>query len=209
MATRSAPARVDDKSSSAKSGKSGGAKAAATRQRKIQDTVDRNGSKGRRRQEAVGRPVGGPRISGAALSQAASPEARRGTQDRAGADVRRALLQGLRTSSKARSRSITGGDSGIGRAVAVLFAREGADVAIVYLSEHEDAEDTKAAVEAEGRRCILIAGRRRRSAHSAARRSTQTVKELGGLDVLVNNAAFQVHVDRVRGPDARSISTRR
>ena len=53
---------------------------------------------------------------------------------------------------------ITGGDSGIGRAVAVLYAREGADVAIVYLNEHKDAEDTKKAVEAEGRRCILIAG---------------------------------------------------
>jgi hypothetical protein len=53
---------------------------------------------------------------------------------------------------------ITGGDSGIGRAVAVLYAREGADVAIVYLDEHEDAEETKRAVENEGRRCITISG---------------------------------------------------
>jgi NAD(P)-dependent dehydrogenase (short-subunit alcohol dehydrogenase family) len=53
---------------------------------------------------------------------------------------------------------ITGGDSGIGRAVAVLFAREGADVAAIYLDEHEDAEETKQAVEAEGRRCITMSG---------------------------------------------------
>ena len=53
---------------------------------------------------------------------------------------------------------ITGGDSGIGRSVAVLFAREGADIALAYLDEHEDAEETKQAVEQEGRRCILIPG---------------------------------------------------
>ncbi len=88
---------------------------------------------------------------------------------------------------------VTGGDSGIGRAVAVLFAREGADVAVAYLSEHEDAEETKRAVEREGRRCLLIAGDVRdpgfcRDAVEHA------VGELGGLDVLVNNAAFQEHV---------------
>ncbi len=55
---------------------------------------------------------------------------------------------------------VTGGDSGIGRAVAVLYAREGADVAIVYLSEQQDAEETRRCVEKEGRRCLLIAGRR-------------------------------------------------
>ena len=87
---------------------------------------------------------------------------------------------------------ITGGDSGIGRAVAVLFAREGADVAIAYLTEQGDAEATMAAVEAEGRRCILISGdvsNRQHCRNAVAR----TVKELGGLDILVNNAAFQVH----------------
>ncbi len=87
---------------------------------------------------------------------------------------------------------ITGGDSGIGRAVAVLFAREGADVAISYLTEHGDAEASRKAVEAEGRRCILISGdvADREHCRQAAER---TVKELGGLDILVNNAAFQVH----------------
>ncbi|AVO46469.1 SDR family oxidoreductase [Phreatobacter cathodiphilus] len=87
---------------------------------------------------------------------------------------------------------ITGGDSGIGRAVAVLFAREGADVAVSYLDEHEDAEATKAAVEAEGRRCILLPGDV--SQRAACRQAVEeTVRQLGGLDVLVNNAAFQIH----------------
>jgi NAD(P)-dependent dehydrogenase (short-subunit alcohol dehydrogenase family) len=89
---------------------------------------------------------------------------------------------------------VTGGDSGIGRAVAVLFAREGADVAIAYLDEHEDAEETRRAVEKEGRRCITIAGDVAQPdfAHEAVGR---TVKELGRLDILVNNAAFQEHVN--------------
>jgi NAD(P)-dependent dehydrogenase (short-subunit alcohol dehydrogenase family) len=90
---------------------------------------------------------------------------------------------------------ITGGDSGIGRAVAILFAREGADLAVAYLSEHEDARVTKEKVEAEGRRCILIAGdvSSREFCRNAVK---QTIKDLGGLDVLVNNAAFQIHVSR-------------
>ncbi|MFZ2029660.1 MAG: SDR family oxidoreductase [Vitreimonas sp.] len=90
---------------------------------------------------------------------------------------------------------ITGGDSGIGRAVAVLFAREGADVAVVYLSEHKDGEETKRAVEAEGRKCYLISGdvSDRSFAQDAV---AKTVANLGKLDVLVNNAAFQLHVDR-------------
>jgi NAD(P)-dependent dehydrogenase (short-subunit alcohol dehydrogenase family) len=88
---------------------------------------------------------------------------------------------------------ITGGDSGIGRAVAVLYAREGADVAVAYLDEHEDAEDTKAAVEKEGRRCILIAGDVA-DADFCNAAVERTVKELGNLDILVNNAAFQEHV---------------
>lgn len=85
---------------------------------------------------------------------------------------------------------ITGGDSGIGRAVAIAYAKEGADVAIVYLDEHSDAEKTRAEIQQEGRKCLLIAGDvgEERFAAEAVRR---TVEELGGLDVLVNNAAEQ------------------
>jgi NAD(P)-dependent dehydrogenase (short-subunit alcohol dehydrogenase family) len=88
---------------------------------------------------------------------------------------------------------ITGGDSGIGRAVAVLYAREGADVAVAYLSEHEDAAETKRAVEDEGRRCITISGDVA-DPEFCREAVSRTVKELGKLDVLVNNAAFQEHV---------------
>lgn len=87
---------------------------------------------------------------------------------------------------------ITGGDSGIGRAVAVLFAREGADVAIVYLASTEDALETQRCVQAEGGRCLLLQGDVRDSAF-CKRAVRDTVKTLGRLDVLVNNAAFQEH----------------
>ncbi|HWU52061.1 MAG TPA: SDR family oxidoreductase [Tahibacter sp.] len=89
---------------------------------------------------------------------------------------------------------VTGGDSGIGRAVAVLFAREGADVAILHLNEHEDAEVTRRHVELEGRRCLVIAGDVRDAdfCEDAVRR---TVDAFGRLDVLVNNAAFQQHCE--------------
>jgi len=85
---------------------------------------------------------------------------------------------------------ITGGDSGIGRAVAVTYAKEGADVAIVYLNEHGDAEETKRQVEQEGRRCLLIAGDIGDEAfcRDAVER---TVREYGKLDIVVNNAAEQ------------------
>jgi NAD(P)-dependent dehydrogenase (short-subunit alcohol dehydrogenase family) len=85
---------------------------------------------------------------------------------------------------------ITGGDSGIGRAVAIAFALEGADVAVSYLEEHDDAEETKRLVEAEGRRCVTLPGDVGDEAHCRTL-VERTVGELGGLDVLVNNAAEQ------------------
>ncbi|MBB3647414.1 hypothetical protein FHX14_003629 [Rhizobium sp. BK619] len=87
---------------------------------------------------------------------------------------------------------ITGGDSGIGRSVAILFAREGADIAIVHLDEDQDAADTKAAIEKEGRQCLVIKGdvKDPKFCREAVQRTTE---HFSRLDVLVNNAAFQVH----------------
>jgi len=87
---------------------------------------------------------------------------------------------------------VTGGDSGIGRAVAVLFAREGADVAVFYLNEHEDAAETQRCIEAEGRRCVTVAGDVKDMAF-CQQAVDKVVSTWGRLDVLVNNAAFQEH----------------
>lgn len=95
---------------------------------------------------------------------------------------------------------VTGGDSGIGRAVSVLFAREGADVVVIYLDEHEDANLTRQAVEDEGRRCLLISGNVQDSmfCNEAVARA---VEAFGGLDVLVNNAAYQQHSESLTDID--------
>ncbi|GHH99424.1 SDR family oxidoreductase [Neobacillus kokaensis] len=85
---------------------------------------------------------------------------------------------------------ITGGDSGIGKAVAIAFAKEGADVAIVYMDEHQDAKDTQAEVQEQGGRCLLIAGDVGNETF-CQEAIQKTVDELGGLDILVNNAAEQ------------------
>jgi NAD(P)-dependent dehydrogenase (short-subunit alcohol dehydrogenase family) len=97
-------------------------------------------------------------------------------------------LQGMRA-------IVTGGDSGIGRAVAVLFAREGADVAVLHLDEAEDADITRQHVEREGGR-VVIAGdvRDPRFCNKAVK---QVAKAFGGIDILVNNAAFQLHCERL------------
>ncbi|MBY5914981.1 NAD(P)-dependent oxidoreductase [Rhizobium leguminosarum bv. trifolii] len=91
---------------------------------------------------------------------------------------------------KGKRAIITGGDSGIGRAVAIAYAREGADLVISYLDEDEDADETKRLVEQAGRKAILVSGDIQDSAH--CRQIVETaVKELGGIDILVNNAAHQ------------------
>jgi NAD(P)-dependent dehydrogenase (short-subunit alcohol dehydrogenase family) len=85
---------------------------------------------------------------------------------------------------------ITGADSGIGRAVALAFAREGADLLVAYLNEHEDAQETKRLIEAAGRKIVLVPGDIQSSAH--CRKIVEVaVAELGGIDILVNNAAHQ------------------
>jgi NAD(P)-dependent dehydrogenase (short-subunit alcohol dehydrogenase family) len=97
--------------------------------------------------------------------------------------IGRDLLRGRRA-------LVTGGDSGIGRAVAIAFAKEGADVAVAYLSEDEDARHTAELVEATGRRCVLLPGDLAHPDHCSEVVS-RTVQELGGLDLLVNNVAYQ------------------
>lgn len=102
------------------------------------------------------------------------------------------IREGYRGSDKLPNKTalITGGDSGIGRSIAVHFAREGANVAIVYLSEDEDALETKNMVEKEGRECLIIEGdlKDEKFCRSVV---TKCLKQFDGLDVIVNNAAFQ------------------
>src|SRR5512139_2209495 len=86
---------------------------------------------------------------------------------------------------------ITGGDSGIGRAVAIAYAREGADVLIAYLNEDDDAKDVQRYVEEAGRKCVLVPGDLSDPAHCRAV-VDKAVEEFGGIDVLVSNAAYQM-----------------
>ena len=101
---------------------------------------------------------------------------------------------------------ITGGDSGIGKACALLFAQEGADVAIVYLNEHEDANDTKKKIEAYGRKCLLIAGdiSKEKFCNDSVNKA---IKELGRIDVLINNAATQFESDTLEKIETKNMIT--
>ena len=99
---------------------------------------------------------------------------------------------------------ITGGDSGIGRAVAILFAREGADISIVYYEEHQDAAETRSLVEKEGRKCMVLAGDVGQPKFCQQAVET-TVQKLGRLDILVNNAAVQYPQDRLEKINSRQL----
>lgn len=110
----------------------------------------------------------------------------------------RFLAPGYKGSGKLEGMAaiVTGGDSGIGRAVAVLFAREGADVAVLHLDEDKDARETKKRVEAEGGKCVVIAGDVKDPGFCETA-VKKVVKAFGRLDILVNNAAFQLHTEKL------------
>ena len=99
---------------------------------------------------------------------------------------------------------ITGGDSGIGRAVAVAFAKEGADVSVVYLEEHRDAKETEQLVEQHGRKCLLIDGDVG-DEKFCAKVVDQTLSEFGRIDILVNNAAEQHPQDSIEKISAKQL----
>ncbi len=168
---------------------------AAEQERKIQKEIDRKDAE---KKQKGGKPQSSPVQAGARRYPGAFAEQH---QEKSGHEAElepRPMFEApnYQGSEKLRDKValITGGDSGIGRAVAVLYAREGADVAIAYLDEHEDAAETKRAVENEGRRCMIIAGDVADPAfcQSAVQ---QVIDTFSRLDILVNNAAFQEHVN--------------
>jgi len=178
--------------SPAKSTKSRGAAHTATRQRAVQRTQDAKDSAKPAAKKSSQPAQAGPR------SQPVNPMPAQHLS-KPGLEAEMALrprfeAPDYKGSGKLEGMAalVTGGDSGIGRAVALLYAREGADVAIAYLEEDEDAEETRRHVEAEGARCILIKGD---VCDPAFCRDAvdQTIGAFGKLDILVNNAAFQLH----------------
>jgi NAD(P)-dependent dehydrogenase (short-subunit alcohol dehydrogenase family) len=166
--------------------------AAAQKQRRIQREVDRTETR-RRAKGATGKPA-----STGTRAQPASPlpaqHQRKPGTERKLDPAPRFLAADYLGSGKLKDKValITGGDSGIGRAVSVLYAREGAKVAIVYLSETGDALDTKRHVENEGSECLLIEGDVA-DPDFCEEAVGRTLETFGRLDILVNNAAFQMH----------------
>ena len=170
--------------------------AVARKQRKIQREQDEKDAKKTRKPAAKSKPA----VQTSDKSQPAPPMGGRHLSKpglEAELDLQPEFLASRYKGSgklKGMKAIVTGGDSGIGRAVAVLFAREGADVAIIYLDEHRDAKETRRHIEAEGRQCLLLPGDVK-DADFCQKAVKKTVKTFGKLDVLVNNAAFQEHAD--------------
>ncbi|NLD54534.1 MAG: SDR family oxidoreductase [Burkholderiaceae bacterium] len=197
-----APARKAGKAPARNAGKApagadaGAASRTASRQRAIQDVIDRK--------DARKSGKGGGRKSPTQAGARRQPERMPAQHiDKPGRESELDLAPRFeapdyRGSGKLEGMKaiVTGADSGIGRAVAVLFAREGADVAIFYLDEHEDAKETARWVEKEGREAMLVPGDVRDPAF-CNRAVERVAKHFGRIDVLVNNAAFQLHAERL------------
>ena len=188
MATRKAAPRK----SSAASRK---ADATARRQRAIQKPIDARDARKPAKKTAKKATQAGPRKQPVQMpAQHLAKPGREADLDLAP----RFEAPGYKGSGKLKGMTaiVTGADSGIGRAVAVLFAREGADVAIFYLNEHKDAKETARWVEKEGRTAMLVPGDVRDPAF-CDKAVARVVRKFGRLDVLVNNAGFQLHADKL------------
>lgn len=188
MATRKAAPRK----SSAASRK---ADATARRQRAIQKPIDARDARKPAKRTAKKATQAGPRKQPVQMpAQHLAKPGREADLDLAP----RFEAPGYKGSGKLKGMTaiVTGADSGIGRAVAVLFAREGADVAIFYLNEHKDAKETARWVEKEGRTAMLVPGDVRDPAF-CDKAVARVLRKFGRLDVLVNNAGFQLHADKL------------
>ena len=196
MATRTATKKAAKKAT-AKATPRDGARATVARQRDLQEKAVRASKRAKKKAPAKQAPVQAGDRRQPANPMPAQHLSKPGNEH-ALELAPRYLAPGYAGSGKLEGMAaiVTGGDSGIGRAVAVLFAREGADVAVLHLAEDRDADETRRRVESEGRRCLVIAGdvRDPKFCRDAVRK---VAKAFGRLDVLVNNAAFQQHVERL------------
>jgi len=196
--TRGAAKRTGSRSTTEKSAKpakkAGAAKKTARRQRALQRSIERKDARRRARRRKAATQAGTRRQPVEMPAQHVAKPGREAELDLAPRfEAPDYAGSGKLAGMKA---IVTGADSGIGRAVAVLFAREGADVAIFYLDEHDDAKETARRVEAEGRQALLVPGDVRDPAF-CKRAVDRVAKRFGRIDVLVNNAGFQLHAERL------------
>lgn len=186
------------KAKAVKVAKKGATTKTATRQRAIQNVIDKKDAKSRKPAKKMPAKKA---VQAGARKQPTKLPAQHASKPGKEADLKlqpQFVAPSYRGSGKLEGMKaiVTGADSGIGRAVAVLFAREGADVAIFYLNEHEDAKKTAWWIENEGRKALLVPGDVRDSKF-CKKAVDKVVKEFGGLDILVNNAAFQQHAEEI------------